>query len=71
MSVMALPNDGGLTRLLGHCLILGRAEEQRPSAAQRLEAAIGPDRARLLLTTLAGNHGLARGGRRFRARSAP
>jgi hypothetical protein len=71
MSVMALSNDDGVARLLGHCRLLGEAEESRAPATQRLEAAIGRDRTRLLLTTLSGNHGFARRARRFRARSAP
>jgi hypothetical protein len=71
MSVMVVSNEDGAARLLGHCRLQGRAEELRVPATQRLEAAIGPDRTRLLLTTLSGNHGFVRRGRRLRARSAP
>jgi len=56
----AAPHDGGrgADRLLEHCAAFGRLVEPRPSAAERLEAVLGGDLARLLRDALAGEHGM-------------
>ena len=55
-------------RLLRHCALLGQALRRRVPARRRLEAAIGREQARLLVTALTGNQGLVRRARR-RAKS--
>jgi hypothetical protein len=44
-------------RLLQHCRALTSADTLRPSAYHRLEAAVGNDLARLLVSALAGSSG--------------
>ncbi len=44
----------GQARLLAHCEALGRIDDIRSPALERLERALGPELARLLVTALAG-----------------
>lgn len=55
----AKPQDGGrgVDLLLQHCAALERSEESRPTAYERLTAALGDDLARLLVSALAGERG--------------
>ena len=47
----------GATLILRHCAVLGRLDEARPSASDRLYAALGDDLARLLVFALAAGQG--------------
>ena len=77
MGVFAVDNhtegSSALTRLIEHCRLLGPFEGDASSARRRLEAAVGQDQARLLLSALTGDHAFVRRARRClpRARSAP
>jgi hypothetical protein len=51
------PVSRGLEMLLYHCLLLGRCDEARLPAATRLEQALGPELARLLLAALTAPQG--------------
>ena len=44
--------------LLEHCSALERLEQARPSPVARLEQVLGARLARLLVTALAGDHGM-------------
>jgi hypothetical protein len=44
-------NQAGTSRLLRHCLSMGKAEGRVP-ASDRLDEALGPDLARRLVTSL-------------------
>jgi hypothetical protein len=50
----------GPNLLLEHCAALDRLEEARTPAVERLELELGGDRARLLVTALAGRRGSGR-----------
>jgi hypothetical protein len=53
----ASPQPRGLTLILEHCARLNDEEESvRPAAGTRLRQAIGEELARLLLSSLAGDH---------------
>ena len=51
----------GAEMLLHHCLALGRGEEARPPARVRLEQALGPELAQLLVRALAPGQGRGAG----------
>jgi hypothetical protein len=50
----------GAALLLEHCAAVGRLDEARPSPLERLEALVGCDLARMLLTALIGERGVRR-----------
>jgi len=71
MSAMAVNDGDALARLLRDCRLVADEPRERPSARSRLEAIIGRDQARLLLTALGSHHGFVRRSGRRRARSSP
>jgi hypothetical protein len=50
----------GAALLLEHCAAMDRLGEPRPSPLERLEALVGCDLARMLLTALIGQNGAQR-----------
>ena len=52
----AAPQTRGLTLILEHCSGLNSEDKARPAAVARLRLAIGDELARLLLSSLAGDH---------------
>jgi hypothetical protein len=50
----------GAALLLEHCAVLDRLGEPRPSPLERLEALVGCDLARMLLSALIGRDGARR-----------
>jgi hypothetical protein len=52
----ASPQTRGLTLILEHCAGLNSEAKGRPAAVARLRLAIGDELARLLLSSLAGDH---------------
>ena len=52
----ASPQTRGLTLILEHCSGLTSEDKARPAAVARLRLAIGDELARLLLSSLAGDH---------------
>ncbi len=71
MSAYVPKNHRAHRRLLRHCALLGRALKRRVPARRRLEAAVGPEQARLLVEALTGDQGFVRRARRLRVRSSP
>ena len=64
-------NPKALKRLWRHCSLSGAPGKRRLPARARLEAALGSERAAMLLKALAGDHGFVRRTRRLRVKSSP
>lgn len=58
MNAAELQTNRGITRIVEHCARLNIVEHATPTAAIRLRQAIGDELARLLVSALAGDHGM-------------